>query len=119
LAHELGLDGPRAAHAPVGDGHFLDHAELDFVDRCKLRFAFGHEGLEESGVLAFDHDGLGKQSVAEPIRNAAHRSMARTNPARLRYAQDETPETSSAFQFTAFRRPALIGQARGLDDGPN
>ena len=33
LFHEAILDGPGAAHTPIGRGHFLNHAELDAIGR--------------------------------------------------------------------------------------
>ncbi len=61
------LDGPGATEAPVGGGHFLDHAELDAVEGAKTGAVLIDQAVEGVADLAGEDDGLGEEAVAEGI----------------------------------------------------
>jgi hypothetical protein len=60
VVEQLGFDGPGAAHAPPGCGHFLDEAELDAVGRLEARQVFGQDGFESFGRFVLQEDAAGE-----------------------------------------------------------
>ena len=65
---EAAFDGPEAAHAPVGGGHFLDHPELDAVDGVEVLEVRGDQGVELGAGFAAHDDTIGEEAVAHGIR---------------------------------------------------
>ena len=68
---EAAFDGPEAAHAPVGGGHFLDHAEFDAVDGFETLEVSGDQGVELGAGLGAHEDRIGEEAVAEGIGGRA------------------------------------------------
>jgi hypothetical protein len=65
------LDGPEAAHAPVGGGHFLDHAEFDAVDGIEVLQVSGDQGVELGAGFAAHNDAVGEEAVAHGVGRGA------------------------------------------------
>jgi hypothetical protein len=65
------LDGPEAAHAPVGGGHFLDHPELDAVDGVEVLQVTGDQGVELGAGFAAHDDAIGEEAVTHRIGGRA------------------------------------------------
>jgi hypothetical protein len=64
---EAGFDGPGAAHAPEGGGHFLDDAEFDVVGGAVAVDVLGHEDVEVLAGLGAQDDALGEKAVADGV----------------------------------------------------
>jgi len=64
---EAGFDGPDAAHAPEGGGHFLDHAEFDVVGGAIAVEVLGQEDVEVLAALVGQDDAIGKKAVADGV----------------------------------------------------
>ena len=62
-----GLDGPGAAHAPVGGDHFLDEAVLDGVDGVEAGGELIVDEAEGLGAFAVEADASGEQTVGERV----------------------------------------------------
>jgi hypothetical protein len=67
VAVEAGFDGPGAAHAPEGGGHFLDDAELDAVDGAEALDVLVEEGVEVLAGLVGQDDAPGERAVADGV----------------------------------------------------
>src|ERR1039457_3602142 len=61
------LNGPGAAEAPVGGGHFLDHAELDAIEGAEAVHVVLQHSLEVLVRLAGHNDALGEQAMAHGV----------------------------------------------------
>ena len=59
LVVEAGFNGPGAAHAPEGGGHFLDDAELDVVGGAVAVEVLGQEDVEVLAALVGQDDAPG------------------------------------------------------------
>jgi len=68
---KLRLDRPGAAETPVGGGHFLDHAEFDFVDRGEALEVEVQQLLEGFAGFAADDHAVGKQTMTDRIAGGA------------------------------------------------
>ena len=64
---EAGFDGPGAAHAPEGGGHFLDDAEFDVVGGAVAVDVLGQEDVEVLAGLGAQDDALGEKAVADGV----------------------------------------------------
>jgi hypothetical protein len=65
--HQAILDGPGAAHAPIGGNHFLDHGELDAIGGGETLDMLGHEVVKTLvGFVLQDH-ALGQETVAKGV----------------------------------------------------
>jgi hypothetical protein len=64
---EAGFDGPGAAHAPEGGGHFLDDAEFDVVGGAVAVDVLGQEDVEVLAGLVGQDDALGEKAVADGV----------------------------------------------------
>ena len=71
VIEKAALDGPEAANAPVGGGHFLDHPEFDAIDGCETIEVAGDQGVELGAGFAADEDTIGEQAMAQRIRRRA------------------------------------------------
>ena len=67
LFHQAILDGPGAAHAPIGGDHFLDHGELDAIGRGETLLMLGDELVEALTGFVFQDNALGQETVAEGV----------------------------------------------------
>ena len=67
VVEEAGFDGPGAAHAPVGGGHFLDHAELDPVGGGEAVEVVREQSLERLARFVAEDYAIGEQAVADGI----------------------------------------------------
>jgi hypothetical protein len=74
---EAGFDGPDAAHAPEGGGHFLDDAELDVVGGAVAVDVLGHEDVEVLARLVGQNDALGEKAVADGVEGRSLFSRGR------------------------------------------
>jgi len=70
------LDGPEAAQAPVGGGHFLDHAELDAIQGAEMFDVLREEILEGLAGFALEDHAIGQEAVALARRSFALESAA-------------------------------------------
>ncbi len=66
-----GFDGPGAAHAPEGEGHFLDDAELDAIGGLKAGDVLGDNGTEGLRGFIFENGAAGEHAVAERVHGSA------------------------------------------------
>jgi hypothetical protein len=64
LFHQAILDGPGAAHAPVGGDQFLDHSELDAIGGGEALDMLGHEVVKTLVGFVFQNKTLGQETVA-------------------------------------------------------
>ena len=64
---EFVLDSPDTAEAPVGRGHFLNHAALDTVGGSEALEVLGAEGVKALGRFSGEHDGVGEEAVLEGV----------------------------------------------------
>ena len=71
VLEQAALDGPEAAHAPVGGGHFLDHSEFDAIHRFEAIEVAGDQGVELGAGFATHDDAIGEQSMAQRIGRRA------------------------------------------------
>jgi hypothetical protein len=62
-----GFDGPGAALAPVSGGHFLDHADLDFVGGLKEVGVLLHEDQEVLARFVVKDDAVRAEAVTEGV----------------------------------------------------
>jgi hypothetical protein len=67
LIHQAILDGPGAAHAPVGRHHLLDHGELDTIGRRESLDMLGHEVVKTVVGFVFQDKALGQETVAKGV----------------------------------------------------
>ncbi len=58
------LDGPGAAHAPIGGGHLLDETELDVIDGAEALEVEAEELFERCRTFVRQEDRLRQQAVA-------------------------------------------------------
>ena len=66
-----GLDGPGAAHAPIGGGHFLDHAEFDSIAGSEALDVLGQEVFKALPGFVAENDAIGEQAVAGGVGGGA------------------------------------------------
>ena len=71
LFHEAILDGPSAAHAPIGSGHFLDHAELDAVGGSETLGMLGYEVIKTRTRFVFQNHAPSQEGVANGVSGRA------------------------------------------------
>ena len=71
LFHQAILDGPGAAHAPIGGNHFLDHGELDAIGGGETLLMLGDELVEALTRFVFQDNALGQETVAEGVGGGA------------------------------------------------
>jgi len=64
---EIGFDGPGAAHAPIGGGHFFDHAHLDVIEGSEAIDELVKQGLEALAGFIGENDALGGEAVAQGV----------------------------------------------------
>jgi len=62
-----GFDRPRAALAPVGGAHFLDHVELDFVGGLEAVDVLLEESQEVLARFVVQNDTFGAETVTECV----------------------------------------------------
>jgi hypothetical protein len=67
IPEEAVLNGPVAAQAPVGGGHFLDHAELDAIARAEMFDVLREESLESLARFALEDHAIGQKPVLESV----------------------------------------------------
>ena len=67
MIHQAILDGPSAAHAPVGGDHFLDHGELDAIGGSETLDMLGHEVVKTLAGFVFENHALSQETVAEGV----------------------------------------------------
>ena len=65
------LEGPGAAHAPVGSGHFLDETELEGIGGLEAVAVVGEEGFEGCLRLVFHDDAAGQEAMASGVLGRA------------------------------------------------
>jgi hypothetical protein len=82
LFHEAILDGPGAAHAPIGRGHFLNHAELDAIGGGEAPGMLGHELVKTRTGFVFEVYALGQEPVANGIGGRAFFPLGDDRPLR-------------------------------------
>ena len=61
------FDGPGTAQAPVGGGHFLDHAEFDIIDRAEAVQMEIEQGLEGFAGFTAKDDAPGEETMTGRI----------------------------------------------------
>jgi len=71
LFHQAILDGPGSAHAPMGHGHFLNHAELDAIGGSEALDILGHEVVKALTGFVFQAHALGEEIVANGVGGRA------------------------------------------------
>jgi hypothetical protein len=71
LFHEAILDGPGAAHAPIGRGHFFDHAELNAIGGGEPRGMLADEVVKARTRFVFEDHALGQEAVAKGVGGGA------------------------------------------------
>jgi len=67
IVEEAGFDGPAAALAPEGGGHFLDEGHLDIVSRLEAFDVLSHDGLKGVGGFGLKDDAAREESVAAGV----------------------------------------------------
>ena len=65
------LDGPGATHAPVGSGHFLDHAAFDVIDGAEALQVLREDVFKAFPGLAGEDHTIGEEAVAYSIPGRA------------------------------------------------
>jgi hypothetical protein len=71
LFHQAILDGPGAAHAPIGRNHFLDHGELDAIGGVETLGMLGHEVVKTLTEFVFQDKALSQETVAKGVDGGA------------------------------------------------
>jgi hypothetical protein len=77
-----GFDGPSAALAPAGGGHFLDQAELDFIDGTEVVDMLLQEILEILALFVFKDDAVGAEAVNDRVFRGTELAGRRGRPFR-------------------------------------
>jgi hypothetical protein len=67
LIHQAILDGPGAAHAPIGGDHFLDHGVLDAVGGGETPEMLGQEVVKTLVGFVLEDKALGQETVAKGV----------------------------------------------------
>ena len=93
VVEEVGFDGPGAAHAPEGGGHFLDDAELDVVDGAVAVEVLAHEDVEVLAGLVFQDDAPGELAVSDGVEGRSLFSGGSNGAASRSGRQRKTPRS--------------------------
>jgi hypothetical protein len=67
LIHQAILDGPGAAHAPIGGDHLLDHGELDAIGGSETPDMLVYEVVKTLVGFVFEDKALGQETVAKGV----------------------------------------------------
>jgi hypothetical protein len=67
LIHQAILDGPGAAHAPIGGNHFLDHGELDAIGGGETLDMLSYEVVKTLVGFVLQNNALGQETVAKGV----------------------------------------------------
>jgi hypothetical protein len=82
LTEKIVFDCPRAAHAPIRGGHFLEEAEFEFVHGFEPLDVLRPELFKSIFRFARQDDALREQSVGESIAGGAAFAFGRDRAAR-------------------------------------